>query len=161
MDYKNFIYAVSCLLFSITIGGAVYEHIAVVPAWSAAPPSSLTMFQGQYGLNAAPFWMAIHPVAIVFLTLSLITSWKTDRKFNLITTLVGYILILVATATYFVPELLEIINTPYSETVDVDLTKRAGTWETLSIVRLVILIGLSLILYSGLTKSSLYKSAQY
>jgi len=154
MIFKDIIYAITCLLFSIIIGGAVYEHLAIIPFWSSGPPASLTMFQGEYGLNSEPFWITIHPVTILFLIFTLIISWITTRRFNIVVTLIGYILILVATATYFVPELLDIINTPFLNTSDNDLTSRSKMWETLSIIRLFLLIVLSLILFSGLTKNN-------
>jgi hypothetical protein len=58
---KDLIYALTCLCFTIMIGGAVYEHLNIVPQWSAAPPLSLSMFQGEYGLKPGTFWMVIHP----------------------------------------------------------------------------------------------------
>ena len=35
---KDIIYSIACLSFAIIIGGAVYEHLNVVPQWAAAPP---------------------------------------------------------------------------------------------------------------------------
>jgi hypothetical protein len=58
---------------------------------------------------------------------------------------------LVATGIYFVPELLSIITTPFAESVDEDLVSRASLWETLSLVRLAILILLSILLLNSLT----------
>ena len=57
---KDIIYSIACLSFAIIIGGAVYEHLNVVPQWSAAPPVSLSMFQGEYGLKPDLFWKIIH-----------------------------------------------------------------------------------------------------
>jgi hypothetical protein len=39
---KDLLYALTCLAFAIIIGGAVYEHLNVVPQWAAAPPVSLS-----------------------------------------------------------------------------------------------------------------------
>jgi hypothetical protein len=150
---KNFIYALTCLTFTIMIGGAVYEHLNVVPRWSAAPPLSLSMFQGEYGLNPALFWMVIHPVNLVLFLLTTVLYWKTDRRKNLVIVLAFYIAILIITSIYFVPELISITTTPFSNTVDVDLTQRAATWEILSIVRMFVLFGLALHLFLGLTKT--------
>jgi hypothetical protein len=151
---RNFLYSLTALCFSIVIGAAVYEHIAVVPGWSAAPPASLTMFQGKYGLNSGPFWMSIHPVTLLLFIITLVMHWKTLRRKSILIAFIGYLIILVITSIYFVPELMSIVNTPYAETADASLTERAKMWETLSLVRLVVLVVLALILFLGLTRSA-------
>ena len=149
---KNLLYALTCLAFTIMIGGAVYEHLNVVPRWSAAPPVSLSMFQGEYGLNPALFWMIIHPVNLLLFILTTVLYWKTERRKNMVVVFATYIAILVITNIYFVPELISIISTPFSQSVDAALTQRASLWETLSLVRLFVLLGLALYLFEGLTK---------
>jgi hypothetical protein len=135
------------------IGAAVYEHLGVVPQWSAAPPASLSMFQGKYGLAAENFWMPIHPVCLVLFLINLVVFWKTDRRKALLIPFAGYFVVLIITAIFFVPELLAITGTPFAETTDAALTKRANLWEILSIIRMIFLIGLALVLFSGLTQS--------
>ncbi len=150
---KDILYAITCLTFSIMVGGAVYEHLCVVPSWSAAPPLSLSMFQGEYGLKAETFWMLIHPVNLLLFAASLAMFWRTQRKKNIVIVLASYISILVVTAIYFVPELLTIVQTPFSTEVDPDLTRRAKLWEVLSIIRMFILFALTIVLYLGLAKT--------
>ncbi len=150
---KDILYAITCLTFSIMVGGAVYEHLCVVPSWSAAPPLSLSMFQGEYGLKAETFWMLIHPVNLLLFSASLAMCWRTQRKKSLIIVLAGYISILIITAIYFVPELLTIVQTPFSTEVDPDLTRRAKLWEVLSIIRMFVLFALTIVLYLGLTRA--------
>jgi len=159
MNAKNLLYSLVCLCFAIVIGAAVYEHLGVVPQWSAAPPASLSMFQGKYGLAAENFWMPIHPICLVLFLINLVLVWKTDRRKPLLIAFSGYVLVLVITGTFFVPELLSITGTPFSETTDAALTQRANLWETLSIVRMVFLIGLAFVLFSGLTHSGEKKQA--
>ena len=149
---KDLLYAVSCITFIIVIGGGTYEHMNVVPVWSAAPPLSLSMFQGQYGLRPDLFWKIIHPVNLVLFSLLLIVHWRSERRKYVLTTFAGYFLILVITAIYLVPELLSITHTAYSTTPDADLTRRASLWETLSLVRLGVLLVLATVLLLGLTK---------
>jgi chromate transport protein ChrA len=152
MYFKNIIYAFACLSFAVVIGAAIYEHIAVVPRWSAAPPVSLSMFQGKYGLNPAPFWKGIHPVTVLLLVVSIIIFWKTGRRENLMITLVGYVVVLIITFSFFVPELVAITGSGWSGEVDGSLVKRAALWERLSLVRLGVLIVLAVVLFLGLTK---------
>lgn len=154
---KNIIYSIACLTFTIMIGGAVYEHMNVVPKWSAAPPVSLSMFQGEYGLKPDLFWMMIHPVNLVLFIVSLVLNRRNAASKNLWICFITYIAILAITAVYFVPELLSITSTAYSETVDAGLTQRAKTWEILSLVRLGVLFVLSVTLFMGLTKTNVLR----
>jgi hypothetical protein len=153
MDLKNLIYSITCLSFAIVIGGAVYEHLAVVPQWTAAPPRSLAMFQGTYGLQAQNFWKPIHPVTLLLFIATLYTSWKSARKINVLVAAIGYFAVLVITFAFFVPELIAITTTAYADHLDLGLAQRASRWESLSLIRLAFLILLSLVLFFGLTKS--------
>src|SRR4051812_29640500 len=90
------------LVFILIIGGAVYEHLAVVPRWKLAPPRSLSMFAGPYGLKAERFWMPVHPVCLLLFIVALIVNWKTDYRTPLMIVSGGYVLILIITFLYFV-----------------------------------------------------------
>lgn len=98
------------------------------------------------------FWVSVHPVTLVLILTTLGFSWKTSRRKNVLITLTGYVTILIITAVYFVPELLEITGTPFSTEIDAALTERAKMWETLSIALLFVLIVLATTLFLGLTK---------
>jgi hypothetical protein len=151
---KDILYSISCLAFAIIIGGAVYEHLNVVPKWAAGPPASLSMFQGEYGLKPELFWMIIHPVNLLLFILTLILHWRSGRRKNIVTVLTSYIVILIITSIYFVPELISITTSSYSQTPNAELTKRASLWEALSIARLFALVVLAIILFTGLTKAN-------
>ena len=154
MNFKNILYAISCMSFTVILGAAIYEHISVWPNAFAAAPRSLTMFQGEYGLNSAPFWMTIHPVSMLLLITSLAFHWKTERRKYVLITLSGYALILISTFIYFVPTLMSIVKMPYADVVNGEVTSLGQLWVTLSLVRGIVLIGLSLVLFLGLTKSA-------
>ena len=158
MHFKNIVYAFACLSFAVVIGAAVYEHVAVVPVWSAAPPASLALFQGKYGLNPTPFWVAIHPITLALLSAAIILFWKTNSKPYLIITSIGYVIVLIITFAFFVPELIAITGTVFSESIDTSLVKRAKLWEILSLVRLLFLIVLAIVAFLGLTTSGLKQS---
>lgn len=151
---KDLLYSFCCLTFAIMIGGAVYEHINVVPKWSAAPPESLSIFQGTYGLKPELFWMIIHPVNLLLFILTLAFHWKSARRKNILIAFSSYVIILVVTSLFFVPELISITSTTWSAEVDHSLRDRAKLWETLSIVRLGVLGVLVLILLMGLAKAN-------
>jgi hypothetical protein len=149
---RTLLLILGCISFIIVIGGATYEHAAVVPVWSSAVPASLSMFQGEYGLAAWKFWIPVHPVTMSLLILGLIANWRTPRRPYILCAILGYAAILAITFTYFVPELWTLIQTTYSTTVDADLTQRTKLWETLSFVRVGAMIVMAVVLLFGLSK---------
>jgi hypothetical protein len=146
-------FILAALSFIFVIGGAVYEHLAVVPIWSAAVPASLAMFQGPHALTPQNFWIPIHPTTLSLMTAALLLNWKTERRKFILSSLVGYVLILAITAVYFVPELMALTQTTYSSIADIELTRRASLWESLSLARLAFLISLAVVLLLGLSKA--------
>lgn len=152
MHIKNLLYGLSCFFFTIIIGAAVYEHLAIWPRAYAAIPASLSMFQGEYGLDSGPFWSRIHPITLLTMILTLAVSWKSARRKHLLFTLVAYFLVLVITFTYFVPELFALTGTKFSTEVSQELTARGARWENLSLVRLAFLLAIAVYLYAGAFK---------
>jgi hypothetical protein len=110
------------------------------------------MFQGEYGLAAWNFWIPVHPIAMSLLVTGLIANWGTERRNYVLVTILGYAAVLAVTFTYFVPELMSIVQSSYSATIDVNLTRRALTWQSLSLVRLGFMIVLAIVLLLGLSK---------
>jgi len=149
---RNLLLILASISFITVIGGAVYEHLALVPVWSSAVPASLSVFQGEYRLTPEKFWMLIHPVTVGLLIAALVANWTSDRRPLIVSTLAGYLIVLGITFFYFVPELMDLTQTPFSETVDAALTDRANRWETLSLVRLGFLVILAMTLLSALAK---------
>ncbi len=149
---RTILLILAAISFVIVIGGAVYEHLAVVPAWSSAVPASLTMFQGEYALAAGRFWIPIHPVTLVLLIAALVLNWRSERREYIIATIAGYAAVLAVTTVWFVPELMSITQSAYSQTIDPNLTQRAQNWETYSLIRLAFLLILATNLLFGLSK---------
>jgi hypothetical protein len=149
---KNVILSIASISFIIVIGAGAYEHLTMIPKWSAEPPVSLGMFQGRYGIDPGAFWMPIHPITLLLLIASLVLNRNTARRKSILMVIGGYVAILAATFVYFVPELLTIIRTPFEQTANTDLQSRASLWENLSLVRLVILMSLAYVLVASLTK---------
>jgi hypothetical protein len=150
---KTLTLILASISFIIVIGGATYEHLAVVPVWSAAVPASLSMFQGKYALAAPNFWIPIHPITVSLLTAALISNWRNERRKFILVAVGGYVAVLGITALYFVPELMALTQSTFSDKVDAELTRRAGMWETLSIARLVFLFSLAVTLLFGLSRN--------
>jgi len=139
--------------FIVVIGGAVYEHLSIVPVWTSAVPASLAMFQGQYAIQPSHFWIPIHPITIVLLLAALVLNWGTERRKYILVTLGGYVLVLVTTFLFFVPELMALTQSAYSNSVNSDLTNRAKLWETLSLFRLGFLLILAIVAMLGISRS--------
>ena len=57
---RNLFLVLAGICFVMVIGGAVYEHLALVPGWVSAVPASLSVFQGAYRLTPEKFWMPMH-----------------------------------------------------------------------------------------------------
>lgn len=149
---KTFSLILACISFIVVIGGAVYEHAAIVPVWTKAIPASLTMFQGEYAIAPAVFWQAIHPVTLLLFVAALILNWKTPRRNHIVASFAGYVLVLAITFAFFVPELLELTQTAYTPTIDAARTARGHAWEFYSLMRLAFLIVLAITLLFGLSK---------
>jgi hypothetical protein len=149
---RTLLLILGCISFIIVIGGATYEHAAVVPVWTSAVPASLHMFQGEYALAAPNFWIPVHPVTMILLLTGLFANWRTERRNYVLAAILGYAAVLGVTFVYFVPELMTITKSSYSTMVDADLTRRALTWQSLSLVRLGFLLVLAIVLLVGLSK---------
>src|SRR4051812_27971025 len=98
---RTILLILGCISFITVIGGATYEHAAVVPVWTSAVPASLHMFQGEYGLAAANFWIPIHPVTMLLLITGMIANWRTGRRNYVLATILGYAAVLGVTFIYF------------------------------------------------------------
>lgn len=149
---RTLVLILGCISFVIVVGGATYEHLAVVPVWASALPASLSMFQGEYAIAAQRFWIPIHPVTLAFLVSGLILNWTSRRRTFILAGIAGYVLVLLITFLYFVPELMALTSAAYGPTLDPELTQRAKTWETLSLVRLGFMVILAVILLFAISR---------
>jgi hypothetical protein len=57
-------------------GAQIFETLLIVPAWTAAPPASLGLFQGAYGLDFKAFWIVFHSLHEITFILALAFCWK-------------------------------------------------------------------------------------
>ena len=136
---------VSIMLMGILLGGIVYSHIVYFPVYLSSLPDSAVLVNGPYALHEERFWLLIHPVAILSLLISLALNWKnrTVRKLIAIP-LIVYVLAIVVTALYFVPELGNFKNSPNMNVSRAEWLARGQRWQYLSLIRGT-LIGLSII----------------
>ena len=127
---------VSILLMGILLGGIVYSHIVYFPVYLSALPDSAVLVNGPYALHEERFWLLIHPLAILSLIISLALNWKIRaRRKLIIIPLVVYLLAIVVTSLYFVPELRAFQNSPNLNVSPAEWLARGQRWQYLSWVR--------------------------
>lgn len=151
---------IAITIWGTMIGGVMYTHIVYFPAYLSHLPESNRLITGESGLNDSNFWMLIHPMAILTTVTALILNWKleTRRKLILATTVI-YVLALVATATYFVPELLAFADSSSDASVTVsDLYERGQTWQHLSWIRGFFIYTCFILMVIALIKNELAES---
>ena len=124
------------ILWGTLLGGIVYSHIVYFPVFLSALPDSAVVVTGPYGLNDAPFWITIHPLLILSFIVTLVLNWKFKprRKLILISFSI-YIVVIVLTQIYFVPELIAFQGSPESNLSPAEWSTRARRWERLSWIR--------------------------
>ena len=126
----------SIVLWGTLLGGVAYSHLVYFPAYLSALPESAVVVNGPYGLNEARFWTLIHPLLILSLITTLILNWRQRRRRKLIgVTVALYALAIVATALYFVPELVAFADSPNSAVSPAEWLARGQRWQRLSWVR--------------------------
>lgn len=103
----------SIILWGILLGGIVYSHIVFFPVYLSALPDSAIVVNGTYGFDEVPFWMLIHPLLIFSLIIASVLNWKYKERSKLIlTSFTIYIVVLVASNLYFIPELIAFKQSP-------------------------------------------------
>lgn len=126
----------SIVLWGTLLGGIAYSHLVFFPPYLSALPASAVIVNGPYGLQDATFWTIIHPLLILSLIVTLILNWKlrTRRKLLLISVVV-YVLVLVISLVYFVPELMAFQRSPESSLSPAQWLARGQRWQRLSWIR--------------------------
>ena len=145
---------IAILLWAIIIGGIVYAHIAFLPGYLNNLPYSTRLVTGVDAIREEKFWMLIHPLMIVFTLLALVLNWKQhERRKLILPAALIYTVVIVTTAIYFVPALMEFAksntNTAFSPA---QWQEKGKTWEQLSWIRGAFMFGAFIMLLTALTK---------
>ncbi|MGI9066622.1 MAG: hypothetical protein ACR2HX_09495 [Pyrinomonadaceae bacterium] len=99
-------------------------------------PDSAVVVNGTYGLNEVPFWAIIHPLLILSLIVTLVLNWKSrPRRKLILISFATYIVLLVVTQIYFVPELVAFKHSPESSLSPAEWLARGQRWQKLSWIR--------------------------
>lgn len=127
---------VSIIFYGILIGGIVYAHVVFFPSYLAALPASAALTNGPYALHDEYFWTLVHPLAILALIVALVLNWKIPARRKLIAIPLGlYVIAIIVTFLYFVPELRAFRSSPNSSVSTAEWYARGQRWQHLSWTR--------------------------
>ncbi len=141
------------ILWGTLLGGVVYAHLVYFPAYLSALPDSAVIVNGPYGMNEATFWVIIHPLLILSLIAALALNWRFRPRRRLISiTAAVYLVVLVISQLYFIPELGAFRHSPESTLSAAEWLARGQRWQHLSWVRGAIAYAASVPLLLALTK---------
>jgi hypothetical protein len=150
---KNVALMLSIILWGTLLGGIAYSHLVYFPVYLSDLPDSAVVVNGPYGLNEGTFWMTIHPLLILSLIAALALNWRVQPRRKLIAiSFTAYILVLVVTQLYFLPELFAFRDSPQSNVAPAEWSARAQRWETLSWLRGAVCYAFIVPLLLALTK---------
>lgn len=126
----------SIVLWGTLLGGITYSHLVYFPAYLSALPASAVVVTGPYGLHEGVFWMTIHPLLILSLIVTLVLNWRWPSRRKLISiSLAIYVLVLVVTQLYFLPELFAFQRSAGSSVSPAEWFARGQRWQRLSWIR--------------------------
>ena len=133
---STFFLIISIVMWGTLLGGILYSHLVYFPVYLSALPESAVVVTGPYGIREGIFWMLIHALLIPTLIATLLLHWKWKGRRKLIAiTVVVYLVALIATGLYFVPELIAFANSPNSTVSRAEWLARGRRWQLLSWIR--------------------------
>ena len=146
---------ITITLWAIIAGGIAYSHIVYFPPYLSHLPESNHLITGEYGLHDENFWQLAHPLTIFFTIITLILNWKLKARRKFILIALGiYALAIVATASFFLPELKAFAESHNSTTIaSAGWFQRGQTWQHLSWIRGFFMYLSFILLLIALTKN--------
>lgn len=144
----------SIILWGTLLGGIAYSHLVYFPVYLSGLPDSAVLVNGPYGLHEGIFWVTIHPLLVLSLIITLSLNWRlrSRRKLILISFAV-YVVVLIVSFLYFVPELMAFSKSQLSGVPRADWLARGQRWQVLSWIRGAICYAAFLPLLVALTRS--------
>ncbi|HSD13170.1 MAG TPA: hypothetical protein VLB74_00835 [Flavobacterium sp.] len=147
---------ITILIWGIIAGSLTYSHIVFLPNYLSHLPESTNLINEKYGFKEDNFWIIIHPLIIFSTAITFLLNWKiTERRKYIFTTIAIYILIMVVTAYYFYPEIIEFSQSNLSDMISPEEWQRRGQkWLILSWIRLFFVYCAYISLLIALTKKN-------
>jgi len=137
MGIGTYALMLSVTLWGVLLGGIVYSHLVFFPVYLSHLPESSVLVNGEYGLNDATFWTMIHPLLILSLVVSLVANWRDRSRRNMVVITFGvYIVVIITTMIYFLPELGQFSRSPLLPDVTAaEWVARGQRWQHMSWIR--------------------------
>ncbi len=133
---KEISLCITLLVWATLIGAVMYSHIVFFSTYLYHLPQSTSLINGAYGIHDEKFWMLIHPICVLSLLVTLTLNWKLPARRRFLLIAVGiYVVALVTTAIYFVPELKAFAQSSQSNLPAAEWLERGKLWERLSWTR--------------------------
>lgn len=127
---------IAIIFWGTIIGAIMYSHVVFLSAYLPNLPDSTKLLSGPYAIHDEDFWIPIHPLCILALTITLILNWKLiPRRKYILSTLILYLIVLVITFSYFVPELQAFAGSYQSGIPAAEWIERGTKWERFSWIR--------------------------
>jgi len=124
------------VLWGTLLGGIAYSHLVYFPVYFSDLPGSAVVVNGPYGMNDGIFWVIIHPLLIISLVATLVLNWTSSSRRKLIAiSFVVYVILLLVSLFYFVPELVLFKHSPESTIPATEWLARGRRWQRLSWLR--------------------------
>lgn len=132
------------LLYFVMNGAQFLETAVIVPRWTAAPPESLQLFRGKYGLDFKAFWITMHSLHEVTFLLAIGFCWQlTGIRYGLLVLFGLHVAVRAWTLLYFAPNIIEFQQIAQSAELLTDLPLRTAQWRNLNYVRVGIFTAIS------------------
>ena len=136
MKLRTYSLFLAIILWGTLLGGIAYSHLVYFPVYLSALPDSAVVVNGHYGLHEGIFWMTIHPLLILSFVITPVLNRKSQARRKLILiSLVIYIVVLVVSSLYFIPELMAFERSPESSLTPAQWLTRGQRWQRLSWIR--------------------------
>ncbi|WP_454522315.1 transposase [Dyadobacter jiangsuensis] len=146
-EAANMSLLITTVAYLLLNGAQLFETAVLVPVWTAAPPASLHLFHGPYGLDFKAFWIVAHSLHEVTFLAALILNWKIPaRRKALLAVFVAHIVVRAWTLLYFAPVIISFQQIPAADIVDQMLVQKAARWREMNLVRVAAFMVLSLVL---------------
>ena len=135
-NFGTFALMVAITFWGTLLGGIAYSHLVYFPVYLSDLPASAVLVNGPYGLNETIFWVIIHPLLIVSLVAALVLNWNsTSRRKLIAVSFVVYVVVLLVSQFYFIPELVLFRHSPESTLTAAEWLARGRRWQRLSCLR--------------------------
>ncbi len=135
----------STLIYFLMNGAQIFETFVIVPKWTASPPLSLQMLQGEHALDLKSFWIIIHSIHEITFFIAIYFCWKLDlvRNYLLILFTIHFA-VRVWTILYFAPNIMVFQKIDISDTISQIQVNKINLWRSLNYVRVAIFIAISI-----------------